>query len=103
MGEKYQRINVGSEVFVLIPEAEFNKLRTPRTIKGRIAAESVGDRIKAIREEYGLTEEEFAEEADMTQAQVSRLQSGQKPRAQTIEKVNTAINRIKTTRRPKTI
>jgi len=49
---------------------------------------NIGERITALRTEHGLSQSELAKRANLTQAAVSRIESGHSPgRADTIQAI----------------
>lgn len=54
---------------------------------------NIGERIKKIRLEKGLTQKQLAEKCDMFDSALRRIESGrQNPKMQTLEKIATALS-----------
>jgi DNA-binding XRE family transcriptional regulator len=93
----------GNTAFVLIPFDVFRKIRpfldheaTHLAIPHKIVKRNVIDgvpMIKAWREHLGMTQQELAKKADVTQPAIAKLErSAAKPRQATLKKLAMAMN-----------
>jgi ribosome-binding protein aMBF1 (putative translation factor) len=80
--DQAQTIKIGKTEYVLVPKAEYRRLQSLAGVpKGSVdavgyARSSIGDSLKAAREEAGLTQAELARALKKSQPMVSGSESG---------------------------
>lgn len=92
---KYDTLVLNGKTYVLVPLEDFEGTGASGVAADRQhpARETFGETLRRVRERHGLTEEQLAEAIGTTQAQVSRLENGQKAQPRTEKRLRAEIEK----------